>query len=134
MIAPFKSLTAAVLATSLLLPAGATAQQADGKRNATTSKAAKSSKPSGKQRWRGYGFLPGYRQPPALTDWRAQNRISRARERYEPRYLYFNPYTGYGQLRYGWGSPGIYRGRWNGGSFGPCWTQTPIGMIWNCGN
>jgi hypothetical protein len=25
-----------------------------------------------------------------------------------------------GQLRYGWGGPGFYHGRWNGGSFGPC--------------
>ena len=32
---------------------------------------------------------------------------------------------------YGW--PGWYRGRWNGGGFGPCWTQTPIGNVWNCG-
>ena len=23
--------------------------------------------------------------------------------------------------------------RWNGGGFGPCWTQTPIGNVWNCG-
>ncbi len=25
------------------------------------------------------------------------------------------------------------RERWNGGGFGPCWTQTPIGNVWNCG-
>jgi hypothetical protein len=29
--------------------------------------------------------------------------------------------------------PGFYRGRNNGGSFGPCWTWTPIGRAWNCG-
>ena len=34
---------------------------------------------------------------------------------------------------YGWGGPGFYRGRYNGGSFGPCWTWTPIGRMWNCG-
>ena len=32
---------------------------------------------------------------------------------------------------YGW--PGFYRGRWNGGGFGPCYTKTPIGPIGNCG-
>ena len=26
-----------------------------------------------------------------------------------------------------------YGFRWNGGSFGPCWTSTPIGLMWNCG-
>ena len=29
--------------------------------------------------------------------------------------------------------PGFYRGRYNGGSFGPCWSWTPIGPAWNCG-
>ena len=29
--------------------------------------------------------------------------------------------------------PRFYRGRWNGGGFGPCYTQTPIGYMWNCG-
>lgn len=127
------SLLAAAIAALLMLPASAVAQQTDGKPAVTSPKAAKKSKSSAKQRWRGYGFLPGYRQPPALTDWRAQNRISRQREMTEPRYWYIRPYSGYAQLQYGWGPPGIYRGRWNGGSFGPCWTQTPIGMIWNCG-
>ena len=32
-----------------------------------------------------------------------------------------------------YGGPRFYRGRWNGGGFGPCWTQTPIGNVWNCG-
>jgi hypothetical protein len=35
--------------------------------------------------------------------------------------------------RYYPGRPGFYRGQWNGGSFGPCYTQTPIGPINNCG-
>ena len=35
---------------------------------------------------------------------------------------------------YPWyGPPRFYSGRWNGGGFGPCWTKTPIGPIWNCG-
>jgi hypothetical protein len=61
--------------------------------------------------WHGYGFLPGYR-PPEIVDW------DRALTR-RPTYWY--------------GGPGFYRGRWNGGGFGPCWTPTPIGPHWNCG-
>jgi hypothetical protein len=61
--------------------------------------------------WHGYGFLPGYRSPERIEWERAQNR--------GPVYWY--------------GGPGFYRGRWNGGGFGPCWTQTPIGPMWNCG-
>jgi hypothetical protein len=61
--------------------------------------------------WHGYGFLPGYRTP---------ERIEWERERSRgPVYWY--------------GGPRFYRGRWNGGGFGPCWTQTPIGNVWNCG-
>jgi hypothetical protein len=65
------------------------------------------------RRWHGYGFLPGYRSPERIEwEWkRAQNRA--------PAYWY--------------GGPGFYRGRWTGGGFGPCWTQTPIGNVWNCG-
>ena len=77
----------------------------------------------GKQRWRGYGFLPGYRQPPDLTDWRTPRSTGP-----EIRYWDYD-----GHIRYGWGRPGFYRGRWNGGSFGPCWTWTPIGMMPTCG-
>ena len=55
--------------------------------------------------WHGYGFLPGY--PPIHLDNRGQG--------------------------YWYGGPGFYRGRWNYGGFGPCWTKTPIGPIWNCG-
>jgi hypothetical protein len=62
-------------------------------------------------RWHGYGFLPGYRSPERIEAEQARNR--------GPVYWY--------------GGPGFYRGRWNGGGFGPCWTQTPIGNVWNCG-
>ena len=72
-----------------------------------------------KSRGSGYGFLPGY--PPTPRE-RAQ------RQRPEIRY-----YTWDGRAYYGWGGPGFYRGQYNGGSMGPCWTSTPIGMIWNCG-
>jgi hypothetical protein len=61
--------------------------------------------------WHGYGFLPGYRSPERIE-------LEQARAR-GPVYWY--------------GGPGFYRGRWNGGGFGPCWTQTPIGNVWNCG-
>jgi hypothetical protein len=61
-----------------------------------------------------YGFLPGYR-PPEVVD-------------RQERFLYSLRYPTYW---YGW--PRFYRGRWNGGGFGPCWTQTPIGNVWNCG-
>lgn len=66
--------------------------------------------------WRGYGFLPGYTQPPNLAD-------PYARRRGDPNAGTY-PW---------WGWPGFYRGRWNGGGLGPCWTKTPIGPIWNCG-
>jgi hypothetical protein len=61
--------------------------------------------------WHGYGFLPGYRSPEQI-----ERESARARG---PVYWY--------------GGPGFYRGRWNGGGFGPCWTPTPIGPHWNCG-
>jgi hypothetical protein len=65
--------------------------------------------------WQGYGFLPGVRTP---------QQIERDRAR---RYYASGPHW------YGPASPGFYRGRWNGGGFGPCYTQTPIGYMWNCG-
>jgi hypothetical protein len=74
-------------------------------------------------RWHGYGFLPGYRQPPNehIPVYGAHNVPD-----YTPQYWYNG-------APYYYGRPGFYRGRYNGGSMGPCWTYTPIGMIWNCG-
>ncbi len=66
--------------------------------------------------WHGYGFLPGYRPPEVIERERAEHY-----------------YRLYGPQYYGPAWPGFYRGRWNGGGFGPCWTQTPIGPMWNCG-
>lgn len=63
----------------------------------------------------GYGFLPGVRTP---------RQIERERAR---RYYASGPHW------YGLAIPGFYRGRWNGGGFGPCYTLTPIGYQWNCG-
>ena len=123
---PFlKELLAVALATSLLLPATAIAKPSDGKRQLRVTVHPKY---PAKHRWRGYGFLPGYRQPPDLADWR--DRSVRHGGGYEP---YELRYWSGGEFRYGWGRPGFYRGQWNGGSFGPCWTTTPIGPIWNCG-
>jgi len=42
-------------------------------------------------------------------------------------------YWANGPRFYGPAWPGFYRGRWNGGGFGPCYTYTPIGYVWNCG-
>jgi hypothetical protein len=79
-------------------------------------------------RWHGYGFLPGYQQP-------ANNTVpvfgargaARGGPDYTPYYYRYNGDRSY------FGRPGFFRGRYNGGSIGPCWTQTPIGPIWNCG-
>ena len=80
-----------------------------------------------KQSWHGYGFLPGYR--PWVNNLDRYGRSVERREFPEPRYLNWRT----GQIQYGWGRPGFYRGQWNGGSFGPCWTYTPIGMMPTCG-
>ena len=77
--------------------------------------------------WRGYGFLPGYHQPPNNTvPVFGATRAARGGPDYTPFYWYNGD-------RYYFGRPGFYRGRYNGGSFGPCWTWTPIGRAWNCG-
>ena len=65
--------------------------------------------------WHGPGFLPGVRSPERI-EWERARDWAR---NHGPVYWY--------------GGPRFYHGRWNGGGFGPCWTQTPIGPIWNCG-
>jgi hypothetical protein len=88
---------------SLLLPAVALAGSVREKRHVV-------------YHWSGYGFLPGYHQPPSPGEVHYG----------APSYLY-------GGGRYYFGEPGFSHGRWNGGSYGPCWTHTPIGLMWNCG-
>jgi hypothetical protein len=65
------------------------------------------------RRYGPYGFLPGYR-PPEVVEYENEMRARR-------RPFYALPY------------PRFYRGRWNGGGFGECYTYTPIGPVWNCG-
>jgi hypothetical protein len=74
---------------------------------------------------RSYGFLPGYEPPPDNNrpDYRRNARSVYADGRY----------VSWAGTYYGWGRPGYVHGRWNGGSIGPCYTQTPIGLIWTCG-
>jgi len=89
--------------------------------------------------WHGYGFLPGYHQPPDNgvpiysrtssghgAPYGAPYGASDGTAIYTPRYWY-------GGNWYYFGNPGFFHGRYNGGSFGPCWTWTPIGSMWNCG-
>ena len=120
-----KRVLIAAAATAVFLQTAGTADATTGKRH-HPAKITVHPKPAvhHKYRWRGYGFLPGYRQPPALSDWRTR---SASQDGYELRYWHD------GQFLYGWGHAGFYRGRYNGGSFGPCWTYTPIGMMPTCG-
>jgi hypothetical protein len=87
--------------------------------------------------WHGYGFLPGYHQPPSNSQPLnvQKNGFARAARR-DKRPWYIDPvpeYYGYDGDWHYFGRPGFYRGQYNGGTFGPCWTRTPIGPIWNCG-
>jgi hypothetical protein len=68
---------------------------------------------------------PGYRTP-AQIERKRHAEIQRDRRAY---------YRAGGQRIYYWSDPNprFYRGQWNGGSFGPCYTWTPIGAVWNCG-
>ena len=89
-------------------------------------------------RWHGYGFLPGYHQPlsNSLPLFKQEPAVLRMARR-ERRHWYIDPtpyYYGYDGNSYYFGRPGFDGGgHYNGGSFGPCYTRTPIGPIWNCG-
>jgi hypothetical protein len=124
MMAFLKAALATALAASLLAPVAAAATKpAHPKRDLKIVVRPKHPK------YGPYGFLPGYRQPLPLSEWRDRApRYGGGDFTDEP----FRYWSG-GEWRYGWGGPGFYRGRWNGGGIGPCWTQTPIGPMWNCG-
>jgi hypothetical protein len=116
-----KGFLIAAVVTALLLPAAAFAATDTAKPVHTRIKV------HPKRLWHGYGFLPGYR--PSLAETQGVPILGRdPRNRREVRYIDL-----YGNVRYGYGGPGFYRGRYNGGSFGPCWTYTPIGMMPTCG-
>jgi hypothetical protein len=89
-------------------------------------------------RWHGYGFLPGYHQPlsNSLPLFKQEPSVLRMARR-ERRHWYIDPtpyYYGYDGNQYYFGRPGFDGGgHYNGGGFGPCYTRTPIGPIWNCG-
>jgi hypothetical protein len=84
--------------------------------------------------WHGYGFLPGYHQPPNNSiPMYAEKRSSHGARDHPPNFfLDYAPSYWYGGWYY-YGNPGFFHGRYNGGSYGPCWTSTPIGLMWNCG-
>jgi hypothetical protein len=88
-------------------------------------------------KWHGYGFLPGYQQPPSNSlPLYAQKDVMRRLAHRARRPWYIDPvpqYYGYDGDWHYFGRPGFDGGRYNGGSFGPCWTRTPIGPVWNCG-
>ncbi len=110
------------VAAFFLLPAIAFAAPVNGKRGEPVKAKRHVSRDN-----KGYGFLPGYE--PRLREDRYRSQSYGFGGPYWPggRYWYR------GRFWYGYGGPGFYQSRWNGGSFGPCWTQTPIGPIWNCG-
>jgi hypothetical protein len=129
------------VAAALLIPAPAFSAPEDGtssKRDSIKPAKKRAAFTVRKQVWKGYGFLPGY---PKTERERRQQRLERLRS--EPRYYtyYGGRYLGGGFWsggyvrgpQYGFGPPGFVRGQWNGGSIGPCYTQTPIGFVWNCG-
>ncbi len=87
--------------------------------------------------WHGYGFLPGYQQPLSNSQpiYAQKNGLQRyARQNRRPWYIDPTPrYYGWDDELHYPGRPGFFNGHYNGGTFGPCWTRTPIGPVWNCG-
>jgi hypothetical protein len=114
----------AAAALSLAMPTAAEAVVGEAMvKGASAQKKQYAKRSAGKRRsgYGPYGFLPGVRSPEYIA---AQGRATR-----DPGFGW------YGSRYYGYpvGVAGFYHGQWNGGSFGPCWTRTPMGMVWNCG-
>lgn len=137
-----KSRLSILLAAFVLVPAVALAAP-------PAKKKAPRAKHNVSRHWNGYGFIPGY-EPADL----ASGHKTFLRKRHGPPYNYYGPYQEYvaygpyvpygpysygpaylyrGRTMYSFGGPGFYGNRYNGGGLGPCYTQTPIGPIWNCG-
>ena len=115
----------AALALSPLLAEAATPAQD----TATAHKHAVHKTHRASRHWHGYGFLPGYHQPPNnnVPVYGPKGATGGGAPRYAPSYYWYDG------SHYYFGNPGFFDRRYNGGSFGPCWTWTPIGPIWNCG-
>src|SRR5579883_830347 len=121
----------AVLVALLLIPAVAFAAPAKKKRKPVD------------RHWHGYGFLPGYLPADIASGAVKIRRLRRPPHGYARPYNYYGPYREYvgwgpywfntGRTAWSIGGPGFYRNQYNGGGFGPCYTSTPIGPIWNCG-
>jgi len=114
---------AAAVAMSLAIPTVAEAVVAEPRGKSVSVKKSGATRSAGKRRsgYGPYGFLPGVRSPEYIA---AQQRAVR-----DPGFGWYGPHY-YG---YPVGVAGFYHGQWNGGSFGPCWTRSPVGMVWNCG-
>src|SRR5947207_8531473 len=79
-------------------------------------------------RWHGYGFLPGYHQPPnnSLPDYAQKASDSRI-ARHDRRPWYIDPVTSYYGDHCDWhyfGRPGFYRGCYHGVHIRPRCTRT----------
>src|SRR5258708_36548252 len=91
-------------------------------------------------RWHGYGFLPGYQQPPnnSLPDYKQKASVLRA-ERRNRRPWYIDPTPEYYGVDGDWhyfGRPGFYGGPSNGGRPVPGWPEAAIrscGALWAFG-
>ena len=121
----FRPLAALVLAFSLAASSLALAAPSDADAPAKKKPAAHKVTRTTARHVPHYTTPPGYRTPEQIERARRAE-INRSRRAY---------YRAGGQPIYYWKDPDprFYRGRWNGGSFGPCWTSTPIGYMWNCG-
>src|SRR4051812_45677797 len=96
-----RAVLVASLCASLLTPPASAVQ--------TDAKSAVKTKPHPKKyRYRGVGFLPGYHQPPPLSEWRDRSVRYGGGARSNPYEVRYWDY--YGRLRYGWGGPGFYHG------------------------
>ena len=110
-------LTALLLAFAVAAPAYADTTPPPKKKTAVTRHVKKWTTP------------PGYRSPAQIErdDYKSWRREHRFAQRYSVPRAYYYYYS----------SPYYYGGRFSSDRFGarvgPCWTQTPIGAVWNCG-
>jgi hypothetical protein len=87
-------------------------------------------KPAATRHLKKWTTPPGYRSPQQIE--REQYKSWRRDRDFAYRY---NTPRGY----YYYYGPAFYNGRYGANRrdswhVGPCWTQTPIGAVWNCGN